>query len=116
MRLILGLATVVFSACLAAPIREEDRLNFLDLIRAFEDESPAEVKFYRTLMAMSDDDRAALERAGHALMSPTATASEKKQLAQKLFEEHPQLLQVFLAGRGLLESLEPDALAFFGTL
>lgn len=67
-------------------------------------------------MAMSDDDRAALERAGHALMSPTATASEKKQLAQKLFEEHPQLLQVFLAGRGLLESLEPDALAFFGTL
>ncbi|KAH7715365.1 hypothetical protein AAVH_17250 [Aphelenchoides avenae] len=65
---------------------------------------------------MSDDDRAAFERVGHALMSPAATVSEKKQLAQKLFEEHPQLLQVFLAGRGLFESLEPEALTFFGTL
>jgi hypothetical protein len=75
------------------------------------DESPAEVKFYRVIMAMSDEDRSAYERAANALMSPTATVSEKKQVAQKLFEEHPQTLHVFLAGRGLFESLEPEALA-----
>lgn len=65
---------------------------------------------------MSDYERSAFERASDALTSPTASVSEKKRLAQKLFEEHPQLLQVLLAGRGLFDSLTPEALAFFGTL
>lgn len=63
---------------------------------------------------MSDDDLSAFGRFQQARMSPSATASEENQLVQKMFNEHPQLLQVSIAGRGLIKSLNPDALAFLG--
>lgn len=80
----------------------------------FTEQSPAEVGLYEAIIALSEDDFGALER--FSKIPPSASVEEKRQLVQRMAEEHPGILKVILAVRPLAESLHPDAGVFLASL